>query len=105
MKSDYNYSNTVVYNNFPFPSPTDAQKSVIEKTAQEILDTRALFPNSSLADLYDPLTMPPELRKAHEANNEAVAAAYGRTFADEAEIVAYLMEEYRRLVEERKWSV
>ena len=95
-------TNTVVYNNFPFPNPTEEQKSAIEKTAQAILDVRALYPDSSLADLYDPLTMPPELRKAHEANDKAVEKAYGRKFADEAEIVAYLMQEYQRLVSEKK---
>ena len=102
IKSDYRYSKDVVYNNFPFPTPTDAQKEAIEKTAQGILDARALYPDDSLADLYDPLTMPPELRKAHEANDRAVEKAYGRKFADEAEIVAYLMQEYQRLVGEKK---
>ena len=102
LEMRYRYSNDVVYNNFPFPTPTDAQKEAIEKTAQGILDARALYPDSSLADLYDPLTMPPELRKAHEANDRAVEKAYGRKFADEAEIVAYLMEEYQRLVGEKK---
>ena len=102
LKSDYSYSTTLVYNTFPFPTPTDAQKEAIEKTAQGILDARALYPDSSLADLYDPLTMPPELRKAHEANDRAVEKAYGRKFADEAEIVAYLMQEYQRLVSEKK---
>ena len=102
LKSDYRYSNKIVYNNFPFPTPTEEQKSAIEKTAQGILDARALYPDSSLADLYDPLTMPPELRKAHEANDRAVEKAYGRKFADEAEIVAYLMQEYQRLVSEKK---
>ena len=102
IKSDYRYSKDVVYNNFPFPTPTEEQKSAIEKTAQGILDARALYPDSSLADLYDPLTMPPELRKAHEANDKAVEKAYGRKFADEAEIVAYLMQEYQRLVSEKK---
>ena len=63
LKSDYSYSNTIVYNNFPWPSPTDEQKEKIKKTAQAILNARALYPNSSLADLYDPLTMPPELLK------------------------------------------
>ena len=101
LKSDYSYTVNDVYNNFPFPTPTDAQKEAIEKTAQGILDARALYPDSSLADLYDPLTMPPELRKAHEANDRAVEKAYGRKFADEAEIVAYLMEEYQRLVSEK----
>lgn len=102
LKSDYRYSKDIVYNNFPFPTPTEEQKSAIEKTAQGILDARALYPDSSLADLYDPLTMPPELRKAHEANDKAVEKAYGRKFADEAEIVAYLMQEYQRLVSEKK---
>ena len=64
LKSDYRYSKDVVYNNFPWPTPTDAQKAKIEQTAQAILDARALYPDSSLADLYDDLTMPPELRKA-----------------------------------------
>ena len=102
IKSDYRYSGSVVYNNFPFPTPTDTQREAIEKTAQDILDARALYPDSSLADLYDPLTMPPELRKAHEANDRAVEKAYGRKFADEAEIVAYLMQAYQRLVGENK---
>ena len=102
IKSDYRYSKDVVYNNFPFPTPTEEQKSAIEKTAQGILDARALYPDNSLADLYEPLTMPPELRKAHEANDRAVEKAYGRKFADEAEIVAYLMQEYQRLVGEKK---
>lgn len=102
LKSDYRYTGSVVYNTFPFPTPTDEQKSAIEKTAQGILDARALYPDDSLADLYDPLTMPPELRKAHEANDRAVEKAYGRKFADEAEIVAYLMQEYQRLVSEKK---
>ena len=102
LEMRYRYSKDIVYNNFPFPTPTDAQKEAIEKTAQGILDARALYPDSSLADLYDPLTMPPELRKAHEANDRAVEKAYGRKFADEAEIVAYLMQEYQRLVGENR---
>ncbi len=77
LKSDYSYSNTIVYNNFPWPNPTDAQKTKIEQTAQRILDARALYPNSSLADLYDELTMPVELRKAHQDNDRAVMEAYG----------------------------
>ena len=71
LKSDYSYS-PAVYNNFPWPSPSEAQKEQIENTAQAILDARAIYPDSSLADLYDPLTMPPELRKAHQANDRAV---------------------------------
>ena len=65
LKSDYSYSNTIVYNNFPWPSPTEEQQRKIENTAQAILDARALYPNSNLAALYDPLTMPTELRRAH----------------------------------------
>ena len=76
LKSDYRYSKDIVYNNFPWPTPTEAQKAKIEKTAQAILDARALYPDSSLADLYDELTMPPELRKAHQANDKAVMEAY-----------------------------
>ena len=77
LKSDYRYSKDVVYNNFPWPNPTDAQKARIEKTAQEILDARALYPDSSLADHYDDLTMSVELRNAHEDNDNAVMEAYG----------------------------
>lgn len=99
LKSDYRYSNTIVYNNFPFPNPTEEQKSKIEKTAQAILDARAKYPDCSLADLYDELTMPPELRKAHHENDKAVMQAYG--FAKdttESEIVAELFKMYERLV-------
>lgn len=77
LKSDYRYSKDVVYNNFPWPSPTDEQRLKIEQTAQAILDARALYPDSSLADLYDELTMPVELRKAHQDNDRAVMQAYG----------------------------
>ena len=77
LKSDYRYSAKIVYNNFPWPAPTEQQKDTIAKAAQAILDARALYPKSSLADLYDPLTMPPELRKAHMANDRAVMQAYG----------------------------
>lgn len=99
MKSDYQYSKDIVYNNFPWCSPTDAQKAKIEQTAQAILDARAMFPDSSLADLYDPLTMPQELRKAHTANDKAVLAAYGfKSTITESQIVASLMELYKGLV-------
>ena len=96
LKSDYSYS-PAVYNNFPWPTPTDEQKAQIEKTAQAILDARALYPDSSLADLYDPLTMPPELRKAHQANDRAVMQAYGMPIkeTDEAACVAWLMRLYQ----------
>lgn len=99
LKSDYRYSNTIVYNNFPFPNPTDEQKAKIEQTAQAILDARSQFPEASLADLYNPLTMPPVLRKAHEANDKAVEKAYGFSKdTTESEIVAALFKMYERLV-------
>ena len=104
LKSDYQYSNTIVYNNFPWPSPTDAQKALIEQTAQGILDARALYPDASLADLYDELTMPPELRKAHQQNDRAVMAAYGfpvKGFT-ESDCVAALMRMYQELTEKAK---
>ena len=100
LKSDYSYTIENCYNTFPFPNPTPEQKTAIEEAAQKVLDARALYPESSLADLYDPLTMPPELRKAHDALDKAVEKAYGQKFSDESEIVAYLMKEYQRLVNE-----
>lgn len=99
LKSDYSYTVNDVYNNFPWPTPTDEQKAKIEQTAQGILDARKLYPDSSLADLYDPLTMPIELRKAHTANDIAVMKAYGfSTKMTEADCVAKLMEMYQLLV-------
>ena len=100
LKSDYSYASNVVYNTFPWPDPTDAQKSKIEQTAQAILDARALFPDASLADLYDPVTMPPELLKAHQANDRAVMQAYGMPIkeTDEAACVAWLMKLYQEKV-------
>ena len=77
LKSDYRYSTAIVYNTFPWPTPTEEQKAKIERTAQAILDARALYPDSSLADLYDEVTMPQELRKAHQQNDKAVMQAYG----------------------------
>lgn len=77
LKSDYRYSKDIVYNNFPWPTPTVEQKAKIEQTAQAILDVRAKYPESSLADLYDEVTMPPELRRAHQENDKAVMQAYG----------------------------
>ena len=100
LKSDYRYSNTVVYNNFPWPHPTDAQKEKIERTAQGILDARALYPGSSLADLYDELAMPVDLRKAHRANDSAVLEAYGfPKDITESEIVARLFKLYQDLTQ------
>jgi hypothetical protein len=99
LKSDYRYSKDIVYNNFPWPEATDKQKTEIEKLAQAILDAQAKFPKSSLADLYDPLTMSPELRKAHNALDKGVMKLYG--FAKdtpELEIVAELMRRYQALV-------
>ncbi|MCM1298670.1 MAG: methylase [Firmicutes bacterium] len=100
IKSDYRYSNDIVYNNFPWCDPTDEQKTNIEETAQGILDARAKFTDCSLADLYDENTMPTELRKAHQANDKAVMAAYGfPQKMSEGEIVAELMKMYKQLTE------
>ena len=101
LKSDYRYSKDVVYNNFPWPTPTDAQKEKIEQTAQAILDARALYPDASLADLYDETTMPPELRKAHQQNDKAVRMAYGfwGKLNSEPACVSELMKMYQKLTE------
>ena len=101
IKSDYRYSVKIVYNNFPWPNPTKEQKEKIEKTAQAILDARELYPDSSLADLYDELTMPVELRKAHHANDVAVMVAYGFNWKTmtESMCVAELMKMYQKLVD------
>ena len=109
LKSDYRYSAKIVYNNFPWPSVTEEQKQFIANTAQGILDARALYPECSLADLYDELTMPVELRKAHQANDIAVMKAYGMikkvdgkdTFLTESETVARLFEMYHELTEKK----
>lgn len=99
MKSDYSYSNTIVYNNFPWPTLTDAQKEKIGKTAQVILDARNLYPDCSLADLYDETTMPVELRRAHQDNDKAVMEAYGFNWKNmtEADIVAELFKLYEQM--------
>lgn len=101
LKSDYRYSKDIVYNNFPWCSPTEEQKQKIEQTAQAILDARVLYPDCSLADLYDEITMPPELRKAHQANDRAVMQAYGFDVktTTESTCVAELMKMYRKLTE------
>lgn len=101
LKSDYSYSKDIVYNNFVWPDVTEAQVEKIEHTAQEILDARALYPNSTLADLYDPLTMPPELRKAHQANDREVMKAYGFSIRDmsESDCVAALMKMYEEKIQ------
>lgn len=103
LKSDYRYSKDVVYNNFAWPMISDEQKQKIELTAQAIIDARALYPNNTLADLYDPLLMPIELRKAHQANDRAVMQAYGFNIKEmsEADCVAELMKMYQELVEQK----
>lgn len=100
LKSDYRYSSTLVYNTFPWPDPDNKQKSKIEKTAQSILDARSLYPESSLSDLYDELTMPVELRKSHQENDKAVMEAYGFDWRNmtESKTVAELMKLYEQLV-------
>lgn len=107
LKSDYDYSIKIVYNNFPWPDVDEDTKKKIEQTAQAILDARALYPDASLADLYDSLAMPPELRKAHQQNDIAVMKAYGfmkkdeetgkNRYLNEAETVAELMKMYQAL--------
>ena len=98
LESRYRYSKDIVYNNFPWPEVNDEQREKIAATAQAILDARTLYPDSSLADLYDELTMPPELRKAHQQNDRAVMAAYGFPITmTESECVARLFELYQQL--------
>ncbi|MCQ2596101.1 MAG: methylase, partial [Treponemataceae bacterium] len=103
LKSDYSYSNTIVYNNFPWCSPTAEQKAKIEQTAQAILDARAKYPDCSLADLYDETVMPPDLRKAHQENDKVVMQAYGFSpKITESECVAELFKLYEQLTEKGK---
>lgn len=99
LKSDYDYSAKIVYNNFPWPVPTEKQKAKIEQSAQAILDARSLYPDCSLAVLYNEVTMPPELRKAHQVNDRAVMEAYGfwGKFNSESACVAELMKMYQQL--------
>jgi hypothetical protein len=98
LKSDYNYSNNIVYNNYPWPeNPSDKQVKAIETAAQKVLDARLQFPNSSLADLYDPLTMPPALVKAHNELDKAVNLAYRpQAFTSEANRMVFLFELYEK---------
>lgn len=102
MKSDYRYSKDIVYNNFPWPNPTDMQRKKIEQTAQTILNIRTLYHDSSLADLYDELAMPSDLRKAHQQNDIAVMQAYGFSIRDTTEetCVAELMRLYQQLIDD-----
>ncbi len=100
LEMRYRYSNDIVYNNFPWPEVSEEQREHIAQTAQAILDARALYPDSSLADLYDELTMPPELRKAHDANDRAVMAAYGfPATLTEPEVVSHLFTLYNHLTQ------
>ena len=100
MKSDYSYSTGIVYNNFPWPgNPTEKQKQTVEAAAQNVLDVRAKFPESSLADLYDPNTMPPELVKAHQALDKAVDLCYRpQAFINETKRIEFLFELYDKMV-------
>ncbi|MCZ8036685.1 MAG: N-6 DNA methylase, partial [Microcystis sp. LE17-20A] len=99
LKSDYRYSKDIVYNNFPFPeTATDKQKQTVETCAQAVLDTRVKYPDSSLADLYDPLTMPPDLLKAHQKLDKAVDLCYRpQPFTSELNRIEYLFELYEKL--------
>ena len=100
LKSDYRYSKDVVYNNFPWPTPTEAQKAKIETTAQAILDARKLYPDASFADMYgEDIVLFPEVLAAHQQNDRAVMAAYGfpvKGFT-ESDCVAALMKMYQEL--------
>ena len=102
LKSDYRYSATIVYNNFPWPNPTKEQQAKIEKTAQAILAARAIYKDCYLADLYDDVTMPPELRKAHQLNDRAIMEAYGfwGKVKTESECVSELMKMYQKITRE-----
>ena len=102
LEMRYRYSKDIVYNNFPWPTPTESQRAKIEQTAQAILDARELYPNDSLAVLYNETFMPPELRKAHQQNDMAVLAAYGikkgdPAYSSESACVAFLMKRYQEL--------
>jgi hypothetical protein len=101
LKSDYRYSKDIVYNNFPWPETGREQKDGISGAAKEVLDAREMFPGASLADLYDPLTMPPKLWQAHQALDRLVRRAYGfpAREMEGADCVARLMERYRKLAE------
>jgi hypothetical protein len=99
LESRFRYSNDIVYNNFPWPeNPTEKQKQAVEAAAQHVLDVRAKFPESSLADLYDPNTMPPELVKAHQALDKAVDLCYRpQPFINETKRIEFLFELYDKL--------
>lgn len=96
IKSDFRYSNTIVYNNYPWPKgPSEKNKKSVEEKAQKVLAVRASFPESSLADLYDPLTMPPALVKAHQALDKAVDLCYRpQPFPNETGRIEFLFSLY-----------
>lgn len=104
LKMDYSYSKNIIYNNFPWPTPTESQKARIEQTAKNILNARDNHPDASLADLYNPLLMPADLRKAHQENDKAVMEAYGFNWhtMKEEDCVAALMKMYQTLIEKEK---
>lgn len=105
IKSDYRYSKDIVYNNFPWPEANDDQRALIERTAQAILDARALYPDSSLADLYDEVLMPVELRRAHQANDLAVMKLYGFSISmSENECVAKLLSLHSEILKNQMKS-
>ncbi|MDR1399040.1 MAG: N-6 DNA methylase [Treponema sp.] len=97
LKSDYRYSASIIYNNFPWASPTDKQRIAIETAAQGVLEARRLYPDASLAELYNTSAIPPELLKAHQKLDKVVESAYGRSFDDDSQRVAYLFELYQKL--------
>jgi hypothetical protein len=101
LKSDYRYSGAIVYNNFPWPEPTEKQKTEIIKYAQHILDARKDYPDSTLADMYGETSMAfyPKLVKAHNSLDKAVEAAYGKKFTTDADRVAHLFNLYQKLTE------
>jgi hypothetical protein len=99
LEMRYRYSNSIVYNNFPWPSPAAREKGAVEKAARAVLDARAKFPDASLAELYEPLTMPPALVKAHQTLDKAVEKAYGKEFTNDADRVAHLFYLYQTLTE------
>lgn len=103
LKSDFRYTGSVVYNTFPWPDPTEMQKNEMEKAAKNILDIREKYSDNSLADLYDDLTMPLELRKAHQMNDRAVMKAFGFSIKDmsESDCIAALMKLYQKKIEEK----
>lgn len=102
LKNDYRYSKDIVYNNFPWPKePSEKNKKSVEQKAQKILDVRAEFPNSSLADLYDPLIMPPKLVKAHKELDKAVDKCYRpQVFTNETVRIEYLFKLYNNYIEQ-----